>query len=105
MLRRLLPLLLLALPLLAADKPVPPADLGNPPADAERAENGLVTKQLVKGTGTVKPKPDSLLRVRYTAWKSDGSLVQHVPAPQTVFLPMSKMIPGWGQAVQLMVAG
>jgi peptidylprolyl isomerase len=103
--QRLLPVVLLALPLLAADKPVPPADLNNPPADAERAENGLVTKQLVKGTGTVKPKPDSLLRVRYTVWKSDGSLVQHVAAPQTVFLPVSKMIPGWGQAAQQMVVG
>lgn len=105
MLRRLLPLVLLTLPLLAAEKPVPPADLDNPPADAERAENGLVTKQLAKGTGTVKPKPDSLLRVRFTVWRSDGSLVQHVPAPQTVFIPVSKMIPGWGQAVQQMVVG
>src|SRR5690348_17291312 len=103
MLRRLLPVALLALPLLAADKPVPPADLNNPPADAERAANGLVTKQLVKGTGTVKPTPDSLLRVRYTVWKSDGSLVQHVPAPQTVFIAVSKMIPGWAQAAQQMV--
>ena|SRR5689334_8950197 len=103
--RRLLPIILLALPLLAAEKPVPPADLNNPPADAERAGNGLVTKQLVKGTGTVKPKPDSLLRMRYTVWRSDGSLVQHVPAPQTVFLPVAKMIPGWGQAVQQMVVG
>ncbi len=106
MVRRLLVLALLAaLPLLAADKPAPPADLTNPPADAERAENGLVTKQLAKGTGTVKPKPDSLLRVRYTVWKSDGTLVQHVPGTQTAFIPVSKMIPGWGQAAQLMVVG
>ena len=105
MLRRILPLALLALPLLAADKPAPPADLTTPPADAERAENGLVTKRLSEGTGTVKPAADSLLRVRYTVWKADGSLVQHVPAPQTVFIAVTKMIPGWGQAAQQMVAG
>jgi peptidylprolyl isomerase len=106
MVRRLFVLALLAtLPLLAADKPVPPADLTNPPADAERAENGLVTKQLVKGTGSVKPQPESLLRVRYTVWKADGTLVQHVGAPQSAFIPVSKMIPGWGQAAQQMVAG
>lgn len=105
MLRRLLPLLLLPLPLLAAEKPAPPADLDNPPADAERAANGLITKQLVKGTGTVKPTADSLLRVRYTVWKSDGSLLQHVPAPQSAFIAVSKMVPGWGQSVQQMVVG
>jgi len=105
MLRRLLVLAFLALPLFAADKPVPPADLATPPADAERAENGLVTKRLAAGTGTVKPATDSLLRVRYTVWKADGSLVQHVASPQTVFIAVPKMIPGWGLAAQQMVVG
>lgn len=105
MLRRLLPLVLFALPLFAADKPTPPVDLTTPPADAERAENGLVTKRLTAGTGTARPVADSLLRVRYTVWKADGTLVQHVPGPQTLFIGVPKMIPGWGQAAQLMVAG
>ena len=105
LLRRVLPLVLVALPLLAAEKPVPPADLANPPADAERAENGLVTKRLSAGTGTEKPNADSLLRMRYTVWRDDGTLVQHVPAPQSLFLGVKKMIPGWGQAVQQMVVG
>ncbi|HEX6096617.1 MAG TPA: FKBP-type peptidyl-prolyl cis-trans isomerase [Thermoanaerobaculia bacterium] len=105
MVRRFLSLVLLALPLFAADKPAPPADLTTPPADAERAENGLVTQRLSAGTGTVKPAEDSLLRVRYTVWKADGTLVQHVPAPQTLFIGVKKMIPGWGQAAQQMVVG
>jgi len=105
MLRRILSLALLALPLFATEKPTPPADLANPPADAERAENGLVTKKLSAGTGSVKPAEGSLLRVRYTVWKSDGTLVQHVPAPQTLFIGVKKMIPGWAQAAQQMVAG
>jgi peptidylprolyl isomerase len=105
MLRRILPIVFLALPLFAADKPAPPADLTNPPADAERAENGLITKRLSEGSGTVKPAEDSLLRVRYTVWKSDGTLVQHVSAPQTLFIPVKKMIPGWAQAAQQMVVG
>jgi len=105
MLRRLLLLTFLALPIIAADKPAPPADFTNPPADAERAENGLVTKQLTKGTGSVKPAANSLLRLRYTVWKEDGTLVQHIAAPQTVFIAVAKMIPGWGQAAQQMVVG
>jgi peptidylprolyl isomerase len=105
MVRRILALALLALPLSAADKPAPPADLTNPPKDAQRAANGLVTKVLSPGTGTVKPAADSITRIRYTVWKGDGTLVQHVAAPQSLVLGVPKMIPGWGQAVQLMVAG
>lgn len=104
---RTLPLLFafLALPLFAADKPVPPVDLTNPPADAERSEDGLVTKVLVKGTGTEHLTDDGFASMRYTVWKSDGTLVQHVEAPKTVFLAKQKMLPGWGAAVQKMVVG
>jgi peptidylprolyl isomerase len=105
MIRRILILVFLALPLIAADKPAPPADLNTPPADAEKADNGLITKRLAEGTGTVKPEKNSLVRLRYTVWKEDGSLVQHVAAPHMVFIAIPKMIPGWGQAAQLMVVG
>jgi FKBP-type peptidyl-prolyl cis-trans isomerase len=103
--KRLLPLLLLALPLFAAEKPQPPADLTTPPADAEKRESGLVTKVLAKGTGTAHLADDGLAVMRFTVWKSDGTLVQHVAPPQTVMLGRTKMLPGWGEAVQQMVAG
>jgi FKBP-type peptidyl-prolyl cis-trans isomerase len=98
-------LALAALPLLAADKPAAPADLTNPPADAERSDDGLITKKLADGTGTEHVAADGLTRVRYTVWKSDGTLVQHVAAPQSVMLGVTKMLPGWGKAVQQMVVG
>jgi FKBP-type peptidyl-prolyl cis-trans isomerase len=103
--KRLLPLLLLALPLFADEKPTPPLDLASPPADAEKLDNGLVTKVLAKGSGTVHLSDDGLAVMRYTVWKSDGTLVQHVAAPKTVMLGRQKMLPGWGEAVQQMVAG
>lgn len=104
--RQLTLLLLLALPLLAAvEKPAPPADLNAPPADAQRTDDGLVTKQLTAGTGTVKPVADDLVRIRYTVWKDDGTLVQHVPSGAAVMIAVPKMIPGWGRAVQQMVVG
>jgi len=96
---------LLTLPLFAVEKPAPPADLSAPPADAEKSEDGLVTKQLAKGTGSVHPTVADLVRVRYTVWKADGTLVQHVPSGQSTMLPVPKMIPGWGEAVQKMVVG
>lgn len=104
---RILALLLAtaALPLFAADAPAPPADLTNPPADAEKGENGLVTKRLVEGTGTVKPKGNDIVKLRYTVWKSDGTLIQHVAPPRAAGLSMNKLVPGWRQAVEQMVVG
>ena len=82
-----------------------PADLTKPPADAEHFEDGLATKTLVAGEGKVTPKPDDIVRVRFTAWKSDGTLVQHVAAPHSITIAVTKMVPGWSRAVQKMVVG
>src|SRR5688572_4424631 len=103
--RHLILALVLALPLFAADQPTPPADLKTPPADAERSDDGLVTKQLVAGSGTTHPTSQDIVRVRYTVWKSDGSLVQHIGGSQFLDIAVPKMIPGWGRAVKKMVVG
>ena len=98
--------LLLILAALAADPSVPPPpDLAAPPASAERSDDGLVTNRLAEGAGTDKPQQDDLVKVRYTVWKADGSLVQHVPTPRTATIAVAKMIPGWGLAVQQMLVG
>jgi hypothetical protein len=83
--RKLIALLALAaLPLVAAEKPAPPADLTSPPADAERSEDGLVSKKLADGTGDARVPADGLAKLRYTVWKADGTLVQHVAPPQSL---------------------
>ncbi|HJQ37200.1 MAG TPA: FKBP-type peptidyl-prolyl cis-trans isomerase [Thermoanaerobaculia bacterium] len=105
MIRRSLVLLLAVLPLFAADAPKAPADLTTPPADAQKSEDGLVVKQLAAGKGDVHPTADDLVRLRYTVWKADGSLVQHVPGTQSLVIAVPKMIPGWGEAVKKMVVG
>ncbi len=96
---------LLAVPLFAEKPTTPPAELKNPPAAAERQDNGLITMKLADGTGTRKPTASDLVKIRYTVWKSNGTLVQHVEPPQSVMLAVSKMIPGWGMAAQQMVEG
>jgi peptidylprolyl isomerase len=105
--KRLLPLcLLFALSIAAAvHKPEPPADLNNPPADAETTPEGLITKVLRSGTGDVRPTEEKILSMRYTVWRSDGSLVVHVSEPRTVLLPLTNMLPGWRQAAMMMVVG
>src|SRR5688572_7642391 len=98
-------IVLLLLLALSTDPPTPPPDLTAPPADAQRSEDGLVTKRLAEGTGTAKPKDEDLVKVRYTVWKADGSLVQHVPAPRSAMIEVTKLVPGWRIAVQQMVVG
>ena len=97
--------LLLTLTLLAAiEKPAPPPDLAEPPADAQRMESGLVTKRLAGGSGPAIGEAQ-IARMRFTVWKSDGTVVQHVPAGQTVMLPVAKMLPGWREAMLMMSVG
>lgn len=102
MFKRPLVLILLTLPLFAADAPPAPPP---PPEDAVRSESGLVIKQLAAGSGSAKPMDDDLVRVRYTVWKSSGALVQHIPAPRSVVIAVTKLVPGWATAVQQMVVG
>lgn len=86
-------------------KPTAPADLTAPPADATRTDDGLATKKLADGTGTEHVAATSIASMRYTVWKSDGTLVQHVPSGQTIMLPVAQMLPGWRKAVEQMVVG
>ena len=76
-----------------------------PPADAVKTASGLVTQQLVAGTGTVHPSENSVLRLRYTLSTSEGKLIQKIEAPREVMLPVLKMIPGWREAAEMMVEG
>ena len=104
MLKHFLALLFIASPLFASITP-PVAPELTAPADAIRAADGLATKVLAAGQGKEHPGPDDLVRMSFTVWKSNGAVVQHIPAPQTLVLPVAKMLPGWGEAVQLMVEG
>ena len=88
-----------------ADIPAPP-DVAAPPADAEKAPNGLASKVLQPGTGTVHPEPQDTVKVNYTGWTTDGkmfdsSVKRGVPAA----FPLKNVIPGWTQGLQLMVEG
>jgi peptidylprolyl isomerase len=98
-------LLLFSLSLFAAEVPQAPADLASPPADAEKSDDGLISKVLAPGTGSVHPAADDVVRVRYTVWKADGTLVQHLQPGQTLLIDVPKMIPGWGLAARKMVVG
>jgi peptidylprolyl isomerase len=88
-------------------RPIPaPPDVGAPPDDATRTKSGLATKVITPGTGTEHPKADDIVTVHYTGWSTkgvmfDSSFTRGKPSTFT----LNRVITGWGETVQLMVAG
>jgi peptidylprolyl isomerase len=88
-------------------KPIPaPPDVKEPPADAQKLPSGLASKQLQKGTGKVKPGQNDTVEVHYTGWMTNGEMFDSsVVRGQPAEFKLGDVIPGWREAVQLMVEG
>ena len=86
--------------------PTTPPDVAAAPADAKKTKSGLASKVLKPGTGTVRPKSSSVVTVHYTGWTPDGKMFDSsVIKGQPATFPLSDVIKGWTEGVQLMVVG
>jgi FKBP-type peptidyl-prolyl cis-trans isomerase len=86
--------------------PEVPADLKAPPADARRTSSGLVYRVLQKGSGTVHPRPRSVVEVHYSGWTAEGKMFDSsVLRGESATFPLSNVIRGWTEGLQLMVVG
>ena len=86
--------------------PKTPADVKAPPKDAVVEKDGLASKVLTKGTGTVHPAKSNSVTVNYAGWTTDGKLFDSSftrGEPST--FGVGGVIPGWSEAIQLMVEG
>jgi len=86
--------------------PKVPEDVAAAPADAEKTDSGLQSRVLKKGTGTEKPKATDKVTVHYSGWdktgkRFDSSVMRGEPAS----FPLSGVIKGWTEGLQLMVVG
>ncbi|MBI5535360.1 MAG: FKBP-type peptidyl-prolyl cis-trans isomerase [Deltaproteobacteria bacterium] len=88
-------------------KPIPaPPDVAAAPSDAQTTKSGLAFKVLEKGKGTKKPKEQDKVKVNFTGWTADGQMFDSsVARGQPANLQVDKLMPGWTEAVQLMVEG
>jgi len=88
-------------------EPIPvPEDVAAAPADAKRTASGLRYKFLKHGKGKEHPTADSTVEVHYSGWTADGHLFDSsVQRGQPARFPLSGVIKGWTEGVQLMVAG
>jgi peptidylprolyl isomerase len=86
--------------------PVTPPDVAAAPADAKKTRSGLAFKILKPGTGTARPKSNSVVTVHYTGWTPDGQIFDSsVIKGQPATFPLGEVIKGWSEGVQLMVEG
>ena len=61
---------------------------------------------ITPGTGTAHPDKADLVTVHYTGWTTDGKMFDSsVSAGKEVTFPLDRVIAGWTEGVQLMVAG
>src|SRR5688500_16022963 len=87
------------------DIPAPP-DGAAPPSDAARTASGLASKVLQPGTGTKHPGVTSRVRVHYTGWTTKGEMFDSsVARGEPIVFALTRVITGWTEGVQLMVAG
>ena len=83
-----------------------PPDVAAPPAGAIKTDSGLAFKILTVGLGRAHPTMTSTVTVHYTGWTTDGKMFESsVPSGQPISIAVSGVIPGWSEALQLMVAG
>ncbi|MGB0647706.1 MAG: FKBP-type peptidyl-prolyl cis-trans isomerase [Bradymonadia bacterium] len=86
--------------------PPTPVDVSSPPADAEQTSNGVFHRRLQAGNGNVKPKPQSVVKVHYTGWTTDGKIFDSsMTRNQPAVFSLATVIPGWSEGLQLMVEG
>jgi peptidylprolyl isomerase len=88
-------------------EPIPaPDDVKAPPADAQKTASGLASKVLQPGTGSARPTADDFVTVHYTGWTTDGKMFDSSYARNAAStFPVSRVIKGWGEGVQLMAVG
>jgi peptidylprolyl isomerase len=86
--------------------PAPP-DVAAPPANAAKTASGLASRVITPGSGKTHPGKSDLVTVHYTGWTTDGKMFDSSKAgggkPAT--FPLDRVISGWTEGVQLMVAG
>jgi peptidylprolyl isomerase len=84
----------------------PPPDVAAPPADALKTPSGIASKVLIVGLGSIHPTLQNRVTVHYTGWTKDGkSFDSTYSRGEATTFGLTQVIPGWQQALQLMVVG
>ena len=90
----------------ATQVPATPPDVAAPPDDAECTDSGLCSKVLEAGSGSAHPDAWDNVTVHYTGWTTDGTMFDSsFKRGKPATFGLNRVIPGWTEGLQLMVAG
>ena len=88
------------------EPPRAPTPLAPPPRDAVITKDGLAYRLHKKGAGGARPTLQDRVVMTYSAWTTDGELFDSSTLRgKPASLPVSGLIPGWAEGLQLMAAG
>ena len=83
-----------------------PSDVSGPPDDATQTASGLAYKVIKPGKGTKNPTRKSEVEVHYIGWQTNGTMFDtSYKRGKAAKFPLSRVINGWTEGVQLMVEG
>jgi peptidylprolyl isomerase len=83
-----------------------PPDVKAAPADAQKTASGIASKVIRAGSGTVHPTLRSVVTVHYVGWQTNGQKFDaSIDRGEPAEFPLTGVIPGWTEGVQLMVVG
>jgi len=86
--------------------PAVPEDVKAPPKTAKKTKSGISYRVLEKGTGTKHPTDKDRVQVDYSGWTTDGKMFDSsITRGEPATFPLSGVIKGWTEGVQLMVEG
>jgi FKBP-type peptidyl-prolyl cis-trans isomerase len=86
--------------------PTAPSDVAKVPRKAKKTKSGLAYRVLAKGEGRTHPRAADTVEVHYSGWTAEGKLFDSsVTRGRPATLALNGVIPGWTEAVQLMVVG
>ncbi|HWO26979.1 MAG TPA: FKBP-type peptidyl-prolyl cis-trans isomerase [Kofleriaceae bacterium] len=83
-----------------------PSDVAGPPLDARRTAKGVWYRVLAPGQGARTPAASDTVKVHYTGWKTDGTMIDSSVARRTpAIFALTAVIPGWTDGLQVMTVG
>jgi FKBP-type peptidyl-prolyl cis-trans isomerase len=86
--------------------PPVPASVAAPPPGAKKTPGGVSYEVLKPGTGKVHPTETDRVQLHFTGWLTNGRMYDSSEIHgQPSGVPTSKLMPGWQEAMQLMVEG
>lgn len=91
----------------SSGKPTPvPSHFAPVPPNATLSHTGLRSVVLKPGQGGLKPHRFSTVTAHYTGWTTDGKeFDSSIPRGKPSQFPLSNVIPGWTEGLQLMTVG